>query len=336
MKNKNQKKAKYIRIWNILLLTILVIALISLLYIQKQQVNRTKKPVEESLNEDNERYDNSENEALRTKDDGKDDSGKDDNRKDANKGSKKDTKTDESVTGESKTDETQLNESELEKAKSEDSNLHASQANETKDAAQQNHLDKKEGADSFQIQKITDKILKRMDGKSYGDACDVPLESLRYLRVLYYGFDGETHEGELIVNEQIAEDTLNVLRELYEAEYPIEQMVLVDEYDADDNASMLANNTSAFNFRFVEGSNHYSNHSLGFAIDINPFYNPYVKGDKILPKEAKKYADRKMHCSYFIKKDDICYQTFIKYGFEWGGEWNSCKDYQHFEKVMNN
>lgn len=186
--------------------------------------------------------------------------------------------------------------------------------------------------------KITDEIYDRIYNKSYKKNCPLPLEDLRYLELLYYGFDGETHVGEMIVNKNIADDVISIFKELYEAEYPIERMELVDEYNADDNASMLANNSSAFNFRYIDGTTTYSNHGKGLAIDINPLYNPYVRMKngvrEVLPVSGEKYADRSIDNKYYIKKNDICYNIFTKYGFTWGGDWKNSKDYQHFEKSI--
>jgi hypothetical protein len=158
------------------------------------------------------------------------------------------------------------------------------------------------------------------------------------VRVLHWGFDGLSHSGELIVNKAIAEDAIEIFTELYEANYPIERMVLVDEYDADDNTSMAANNSSAFNYRVIEGTNRVSLHSYGMAIDINPYYNPYVHevdGERVVtPVEGAKYEDRSLDCPYYIHSEDVCYQAFIKRGFTWGGDWKNTKDYQHFQKVL--
>ncbi len=190
----------------------------------------------------------------------------------------------------------------------------------------------------FYYEDINEDIKSRIVGKSYKEDCTVSFEELRYVRVLYYGFDEETHIGELIVNKAVASDIADIFAELYAAKYPIEQMVLVDEYDADDNASMAANNTSSFNYRTVPGSAHLSRHALGLAIDINPLYNPYVQysenGTVILPPEGKEYADRALDCPYYIKEDDLCYNAFTKRGFTWGGFWKKEPDYQHFQKTL--
>lgn len=190
----------------------------------------------------------------------------------------------------------------------------------------------------FYFEEISPEIYSRMENKSFSEECTVALEELRYVRVLHYGFDGEIYIGELVVNRKIAQDITEIFKELFDAKYPIERMVLVDNYKADDLRSMAANNTSCFNFRQIEGSDKTSQHSYGLAIDINPLYNPQVKekNGKIetLPEEGVEYADREADNSYYIKKDDVCYQAFISRGFVWGGDWEKNKDYQHFQKVF--
>lgn len=188
----------------------------------------------------------------------------------------------------------------------------------------------------FYSEKPGDELQQRIMGISYQGNDNISIEELRYLRVLYMGFDGQSHIGELLVNQSIADDVLEIMAKLYENEYAIEKMVLVDAYGADDEQSMEDNNTSAFNYREVAGTSRMSRHSLGLAIDINPKYNPYVKGSGetavISPANAAEYADRSREFAHKIDENDLCYQLFIEHGFTWGGSWNSVKDYQHFEK----
>lgn len=183
---------------------------------------------------------------------------------------------------------------------------------------------------------ISDEVFGRMKGLSYKENCTVPLEELRYLKVLHYDGNGEVATGEIVCNKLISDDLLYIFGELFEAKYPIESVRLVDDFGADDNESMVNNNSSAFNFRYVAGTTTLSKHSLGMAIDINPLYNPYVKegGDKLIvePTEAREYVDRGREFPYKIDTSDLCYKLFIERGFEWGGNWTSLKDYQHFEK----
>ena len=187
----------------------------------------------------------------------------------------------------------------------------------------------------FMISEITDEVFARIYGKSFKEDCTLPREDLRYLRVLHAGLDGETHEGEMIVNYHIAQDVLDIFRQLYEAKYPIEKIRLVDEYGADDELSMEDNNSSAFNFRFISHTTRVSKHGLGLAVDINTLYNPYTKvvdGVRIVePVTGEPYLDREADFPCKIDHDDLCYRLFTEHGFEWGGDWEDRKDYQHFE-----
>ena len=189
--------------------------------------------------------------------------------------------------------------------------------------------------DYFYITEITDDIFARINGKSFKEDCTLPREDLRYLHVLHKDLEGNKHEGEMIVNKRIAEDVLDILKQLYYADYPIEKIRLVDEYNADDEASMEDNNSSAFNFRFISHTTKVSKHGLGLAVDINTLYNPYTKivdGKRIVePITGEPYLDRSANFPYKIDENDLCYKLFIKHGFEWGGAWEDRKDYQHFE-----
>lgn len=194
------------------------------------------------------------------------------------------------------------------------------------------------GVDScFVASKIDKPIYARMRGRSYKRGCTVPLSSLRYLRVLHYDSEGNIRLGEMVCANAISDDLLGIFRQLYEARYPIERMVLVDEYDADDERSMAANNTSCFNFRLVAGSRRLSKHSLGRAVDINPLYNPQVrrrqgKVSSVAPQAGLRYADRSLRLPMMIDRNDLCRRLFAERGFRWGGDWRNSKDYQHFEK----
>lgn len=185
---------------------------------------------------------------------------------------------------------------------------------------------------------ITGVSFPATDTKEEAAALAVGYDDLRYVHVLHYDFDGNPTEGELICNEYIAQDLVEIFYELYYNEYQIERMVLIDEYDGDDTASMEDNNTSCFNYRVVEGSESLSKHAYGLAIDVNPFYNPYVTYEKdgtgkVSPVAALRYADRSVNFPYKIDEDDLCCRLFKEHGFIWGGNWNSLKDYQHFQKT---
>lgn len=190
--------------------------------------------------------------------------------------------------------------------------------------------------EGFNSAVIPDYIKEKMMGVSFHENRDISLDELRYTRILHYDFNRQVQEGELIVNQKIAYQTMRVFYQLYKMEYPIEKVRLVDEYEADDKLSMEDNNSSAFNYRTVEGKEELSKHALGLAIDINPLMNPYVREDEFFPKNASEYLERDtekctgVHKDKMIHKNDLAYRIFRRNGFEWGGDWSHAKDYQHF------
>lgn len=189
----------------------------------------------------------------------------------------------------------------------------------------------------FTAQNIPDSIWTRMQGRSYPQECGIARSELRYLELSHYDFNGEEHIGQMVCNRQIADDLLYIFRKLYEAEYPIARMRLIDDYDASDQRSMADNNTSCFCYRRIAGSETLSKHSRGMAVDVNPLYNPclYVRSGRVLPPEGKPYAhnrSKRKDIPGMIDASDLCYRLFLSRGFRWGGSWRSLKDYQHFEK----
>ena len=171
-----------------------------------------------------------------------------------------------------------------------------------------------------------------MIGKSMPDDATISFNDLRYLKLPYYDFDGVIQQGEMVCNKAIAHDLLEIFMTLFEAEYPICSIRLIDDFNADDETSMRANNTSCFCYRTIAGSKTLSRHALGMAVDVNPLQNPYVDGGIIQPATATEYADRSNDFPHKIDENDFCKKTFVSYGFQWGGRWRSVKDYQHFEK----
>ncbi|MGB7606306.1 MAG: M15 family metallopeptidase [Lutisporaceae bacterium] len=186
---------------------------------------------------------------------------------------------------------------------------------------------------SFEVLPIDEEIEKRVSGVSWKQGSPVSLDSLSYVRVIYWGFDDKQHEGELIVHASVAQEVAEIFKELYEKKFPIEKIRLIDEYAADDSKSMEDNNTSGFCYREVGGKpGKISKHSYGLAIDINPVQNPYIYKDQIVPTSGKIYTDRTDVKKGMIQKDDECYTAFTSRGWQWGGDWKYEKDYQHFQK----
>lgn len=164
---------------------------------------------------------------------------------------------------------------------------------------------------------------------SWRPGCPIPLDDLRYLALTYRTPDGADRTGELVVAAEVADDIVSVFRRLYDADFPITSMRLVDDFGADDDASMAADNTSAFNCRPVTGGVGFSAHSFGTAIDVNPLRNPYVRGDTVLPPAGRDYLDRP-DSPGVIHAGDAAVAAFADIGWSWGGDWVTPTDYQHF------
>lgn len=174
-------------------------------------------------------------------------------------------------------------------------------------------------------------LRERMAGVSWHRGCPVGFRRLRLLTVRHWGFDGRVHRGRLVVHRDSARPMLRVMRRLYRLGYPIRRMRLVDAYGADDHRSMAADNTSAFNCRFVAGRpGVWSEHAYGHAIDVNPVENPYVAGTHVSPPAGAPFARRGRHRRGMIHLGGPVARAFRAIGWEWGGDWAGARDYQHF------
>ena len=192
-------------------------------------------------------------------------------------------------------------------------------------------------AQVFSVQPVPDSVFQRMQGRSWPEGCTVRRADLRYLRLSHVDADKKEHVGEMVCNKAIANDLLEIFRELYRQKYPIQHIRLIDDYEADDERAMRDNNTSSFCYRKISGSTKLSKHAMGMAVDINTLYNPYVRTGKdgrriVEPATAVKYVDRRKSFPYKIVKGDLLYRLFLQHGFKWGGSWRTVKDWQHFEK----
>ena len=163
--------------------------------------------------------------------------------------------------------------------------------------------------------------------------CPVRAGELAWVRLTFWGFDDTRHTGELLVDASVADDLVSVFRRLYDARFPVEEMRVtrLDELDAPPTGD--GNNTGAFACRAtVSSTGQFSQHAYGLAMDLNPFQNPYLKGDLVLPELASAYLDRDRPGPGIIQPDDVVVAAFASIGWEWGGDWQSLKDYQHFSE----
>jgi D-alanyl-D-alanine carboxypeptidase len=181
-------------------------------------------------------------------------------------------------------------------------------------------------------EQVRGKVKERVVGSSWHRGCPVGISKLRLLELRHWGFDGDVHRGRLIVHARHDDEILAVMKRLFRRHYPIRRMELIDRYGADDPRSMNADNTSAFNCRFVAGTSRWSMHAYGKAIDINPVENPYVSGSHVSPPAGEEFADRSRDAEGMIHVGDPVVRAFDrKAGWEWGGAWpGTTKDFQHF------
>ncbi|HEX4747375.1 MAG TPA: M15 family metallopeptidase [Gaiellaceae bacterium] len=180
------------------------------------------------------------------------------------------------------------------------------------------------------IASIDASLAKRMTGVSWRPGCPVALRDLRLLTLSHWGFDGRPRTGRLAVHRSVARELVSVFRELYRERFPIRRMVLIDAYGGSDFRSIEADNTSAFNCRYVDGTTRWSNHAYGSAIDVNPIENPYVSAGRTSHVTSRPYLDRSLRRPGMAYEGGALVRAFDRIGWGWGGRWTSVKDYQHF------
>jgi hypothetical protein len=160
--------------------------------------------------------------------------------------------------------------------------------------------------------------------------CPVSATQLQAVHVRYRGFDGDSHIGVLVVNRRVAPDVATVFRRLYVARFPIRRITPISAFHGSDDASMAADNTSAFNCRRAVGGSGWSEHAYGTAIDVNPVENPYVLNGRVLPPAGRRYLDRSRIRRGMAVAGGVLVRAFASVGWKWGGRWSGSPDYQHF------
>lgn len=188
-----------------------------------------------------------------------------------------------------------------------------------------------DGAFTATVTAITPEVRERM-GQTWSPACPVGLDELRYVTVVFRGFDGAAHTGEIVVNAAVAEDVVEVFRRLFAADFPVEEMRLPTTADLQAPPTGDGNNTASYVCRAARGQTTWSQHAYGLAVDVNPFHNPLVKRDLVLPELASAYADRSAVRPGMHLPGGPAVQAFAAVGWEWGGDWRSSKDWMHFSR----
>jgi len=188
-----------------------------------------------------------------------------------------------------------------------------------------------DGRFAASVSPVSPAIRTRM-GESWSEACPVGLDDLRYLTVSFKGFDGKAHTGELVVNATVADDVVAVFRQLYADGFPIEEMRLPTTADLRAAPTGDGNNTATYVCRAARGQKRWSQHAYGLAVDINPFHNPLVKRDLVVPELASAYANRDAVRPGMHVRGGAAVRAFASVGWKWGGAWRSSKDYMHFSR----
>ena len=171
--------------------------------------------------------------------------------------------------------------------------------------------------------------------ESWREGCPLPWENLTLLTLSYWNFDGRPVKGRMAINTSVVDEVVAIFDKLFAIRFPIERIALVDDYGGDDEAAMRANVTSGFNCRYVDGTERWSNHAFGLAIDINPLINPWAREGNVLPVEGTVYAEnREDPIPGMINTGDRVVAIFEQEGWSWGGVWQSA-DYMHFSRPGN-
>jgi hypothetical protein len=167
---------------------------------------------------------------------------------------------------------------------------------------------------------------------TWHEGCPVHSDDLRYVQVTFWGFDERPHLGEMILHKDVSLDIVQVFRQIYEDRFPIEEMRIITTADLDADPTGDGNISASFVCRAVTGGTKFSQHAYGLAVDINPFHNPYIKGERLLPELSTAYIDRTQELDGMMDSDSVPVQAFLDIGWGWGGNWNTLKDYQHFSQ----
>jgi hypothetical protein len=169
---------------------------------------------------------------------------------------------------------------------------------------------------------------------SWRPGCPVAPAELRRVRMTYWGFDGRAHTGALVVNVSVAGNVVRVFRRLYVARFPIRRLRPIDAYRGVDERSLAADNTAAFNCRYVigPGPTRWSSHAYGLAIDVDPVENPYIEGGRVHPRAGRAYLNRKRVRPGMAVSGGVLVRAFAAVGWKWGGRWAGSPDYQHFSE----
>ena len=179
------------------------------------------------------------------------------------------------------------------------------------------------------ITPVSPEVLAR---SSWKPDCPVKPEQLRYLTMSFRGFDARPHTGEMLINATVAQAVVEVFKRLFIAGFPIEQMHISPEAELNLPPTGDRNNTEGFICHPGRRQNQWPAQAFGLAIDINPFQNPYVNGDLVVPELASSYLSRNRVRSGMIFDGGPVVRAFDAAGWKWGGRWPGPVNFAHFSR----
>ncbi len=182
---------------------------------------------------------------------------------------------------------------------------------------------------SASVDVVSDAVAAR---STWHDGCPVTLDDLRVVTVTFWGFDARTYRGELLVHHTVADDLVEVFRVMHDVRFPLEEMRIVSAGELDAPPTGDGNNTTGFVCRSTVQGSRWSEHARGLAVDVNPFHNPYVRGEVVVPELASAYVDRDDVRPGMVLRGDAVTQAFAAIGWGWGGDWRSASDPMHFSQ----
>lgn len=180
------------------------------------------------------------------------------------------------------------------------------------------------------IQPLPADVQAAMIGTSWREGCPIGLDELRLVLVPHLDARGQTRTGRLILHQDHAQPVAEVFVQLHASGFVVPSLRPAYEFGGDDDAMMRANNTSAFNCRPISGTSTWSEHAWGHALDLNPLWNPYVRGERVDPPEGREFVEREAGRAGTVIPGDAVVSAFAAIGWRWGGTWSRALDYQHF------
>ncbi|MGH6753269.1 MAG: M15 family metallopeptidase [Bradyrhizobium sp.] len=170
----------------------------------------------------------------------------------------------------------------------------------------------------------------KMSGRSWREGCPVALDDLASIHLNHVGFDGDVHDGVLVVHRRLAKEVVEIFGELFDAGFPIERLQPYEDFPVGEYAA--SNDSVGFYCRPAQDNpSVFSWHAYGLAVDLNSMTNPFLD-----PKEGwwpqGSNGERNRAAPGLVTAESEAVKIFMRHGWAWGGI-DKNPDYMHFAKV---